>query len=428
MVLFQTASQAGISAEAKESLLEIRGVLFSTERIWNRMVKHLTKDDISKSDISKGDTSKDDTLKSDISKETSKSQDPIKTEMNEWRSRLFMCWRYFRCHFALPSVVIKEFKDQTAHIINGQLVNLFRFCSARHLTAETILQLSKNDKPLETFEYARFEPQAYFTKDSPVMTNIMNILVQKLFPKLDEAIFSLQEGDFGKARHAFISMVVVLLKTIKFGGLNSQVVEELRARVDDLKELDRNWENLTSTLKSNTNKAFFNFKSNKDILSSILMVEYYHGWTIVREMVTEDCQPLETSILIYTRMMSMVLHAKMLSEFAARMKREEGGTKEGHDSSFQSLYVRESTRPKSWDSTLAFEYVENVTRIAFNTMKQDANKLNLKKMIGDHFVKNRKQYSTTLKSQKKVNVGATVSPHCYKRLAKDLEYMDDCLQ
>jgi hypothetical protein len=200
--------------------------------------------------------------------------------------------------------------------------------------------------------------------------------------------------------------------------------------VATLKELDTNWESLTFILKANTNKAFFNFKSNKDILSSILIAGLYLDWNVIRSRFLERSeQDMNLVTSSYTGMVLVLINIKWLSRFASCMKKEEGGTKEGH-LSFQSLYIRESERPKSWKrDPVSIDYLKAVTELAFRSMQQDANKPDLKKMIGDHFVKNRKKYSTTLKLQKKVSFGSTVSPHSYKRLAtkEDSEYLDDCL-
>jgi hypothetical protein len=83
LFLFQTVNHAGISAAAKEILSEIRGVLYSTETIWNRMVKHISKDDTSKNATSKDDTSKNAISKGDTSKNDISKGDTSKTTSQE---------------------------------------------------------------------------------------------------------------------------------------------------------------------------------------------------------------------------------------------------------------------------------------------------------------------------------------------------------
>ncbi len=175
------------------------------------MVKHISKDDTLKNDISKDDTSKN---------ATSKAQDPFKTEMNEWRLRLVECWNFFKSRFMQPLVFDTYLTNQNVIVLNGQLL---RFCLARHLTAETILQMSKNQKPIEAFQYSRLDPQGYYDGDSTNIPNILKVLLLKIFPKLDEAMLGLQKGNFDKARQDFMSLVEIFLKTDKFGGLDGAI-------------------------------------------------------------------------------------------------------------------------------------------------------------------------------------------------------------
>ena len=392
--------------ESKEIISEIQRVLISTEKIWPRTVRVLLRQDITIKDTSKKDTSK---------KDTSKKQDPIKAEMMEWRSRMIECWNYFKA-----LLLFSKDSDIKSNYI---LTNLLRFCSARHLTTEKIVQMSTSKKPIETFQYSRIDPEYFYSEDFPILAHMMANLVESLSSTMDVAIKSLQLGHFDRSRLSYIKTALELQRTIKFGEMESGCKDQLSEMVDILKGLDKNWQSLVAVLKSHPSKGFFNFKSNKDILSSILMPEYYMGWFLIRNMTLQKRPSFDDSITLFTYLKSMALHIQMVASFAASFEKEKVVDNKG--CYWDGLYISKCERPESWDSEQADAYLEAVCQITFASMKEKESKLYLERKIAEHFIQNRKKYST-LKSQKKVCFGANVSPNSFKQLTNDeVEYIDD---
>ena len=405
---------------SKPIFAEIQRKLQSTENIWARMARTLSNHGISKKDILKKDTSNED---------TSNKQDTIKAEMIEWRSRLFECWNFFKILLSSPANLesdsdLKSDGDLESDTLNYHLKNLLRFCSARHLTAETIIKMSRTKKTIEIFQFSRFDPKGFYSEYCPILTNNMGNLVENLTSTMDVAILNLQKGHLDKSRQSFKSTAEILRKTIKFAELEDGPKEKLVEMVDILKYLDNGWKSLAAVLKLHPNKGFFNFKNNKDILSSVLMPEYFMGWSAIRHTAVEKPIAYTDSVAFFLQLRSMIIHILLVANFAASFEKVEKEKAVYKGCNFESFYKSKCARPQGWDSPLANKYLELVCQIAFAAMKEQMSKSYIERKIAEHYIQNREKYST-LKSQKKVCFGVAVSPQTFKQLNEEVEHVDD---